>query len=318
MARGWPARKNGGVITDVDGIRVGHWTDPVGITGCTVVLLPEGTVGSCEWRGGAPGDREWVVLQPEQRVDRVHAVVLAGGSAFGLAAADGVMGWLEERGIGWDVAGLVKVPIVPAAILFDLPLGDIHARPGAAQGRSACDAAAAGVFETGSVGAGTGCTAGKLRGVEWAVKSGIGSASVGEGDLVVGALAAVNPVGDVLDERGDILAGSRAPEGTPPVALSPVENTLLGVVATNGRLTKAEAHLVARAGQDGIARVIAPAHTRYDGDVVFSLGTCQVAAPVDQICILASEAIVRAVRQAVRSAKGLGGFPGLADGPNAP
>jgi L-aminopeptidase/D-esterase-like protein len=306
------------VITDVDGIRVGHWTDPEGITGCTVVLSPDGTVGSCEWRGGAPGDREWVMLQPEQRVDRVHAVVLSGGSAYGLAAADGVMRWLEERGIGWDVAGLVKVPIVPAAILFDLALGDPRARPGCEQGRLACEQARGGPVETGSVGAGTGCTAGKVYGPEWAVKSGIGSASVSDGDLVVGAIAAANPVGDVLDEHGAVLAGSRAPAGTPMVALSPVQNTLLGVVATNARLTKADAFLVARAGQDGVARVVAPAHTRYDGDVVFSLGTCQVAAPLDRVCMLASEAIARAIRQAVRSAKGLGGFPGLADRRDTP
>jgi L-aminopeptidase/D-esterase-like protein len=306
------------VITDVEGIRVGHWTDPLGITGCTVVLPPAGTVGSCEWRGGAPGDREWVVLQPQQRVDRVHAVVLSGGSAFGLAAADGVMRWLEERGIGWEVAGLVRVPIVPGAILFDLALGDPGARPGPDQGRLACERASAGTFETGSVGAGTGCTAGKIHGPQWGMKSGLGSASVRDGDLVVGALAAVNPVGDVLDERGAVLAGSRAPAGTPPMALSPVENTILGVIATNARLSKPEAFLVARAGQDGVARVVAPAHTRYDGDVVFSLGTCQVAASVDQVCVLASEAIVLAIRQAVRSARGLGGLPGLADGQGIP
>ncbi|MGH2722491.1 MAG: P1 family peptidase [Actinomycetota bacterium] len=306
------------MITDVEGIRVGHWTDAEGITGCTVVLPPEGTVGSCEWRGGAPGDREWVMLQPEQRVDRVHAVVLSGGSAYGLATADGVMRWLEERGIGWDVAGLVRVPVVPAAILFDLALGDPRARPGAEEGRLACERAQGGPFETGSVGAGTGCSAGKLRGALWATKSGIGSASVREGDLVVGAIAAVNPVGDVLDEQGRVLAGSRAPAGTPMVVLSPVQNTLLGVVATNARLTKADAFQVARAGQDGVARVVAPAHTRYDGDVVFSLGTCRVAAPLDQICLLASEAIARAIRQAVRSARGLGGLPGLADGDGVP
>jgi L-aminopeptidase/D-esterase-like protein len=301
------------MITDVEGVRVGHWTDPEGITGCTVVLPPEGTVGSCEWRGGAPGDREWVILQPEQRVDRVHGVVLSGGSAFGLAVADGVMEWLEEHGVGWDVAGLVRVPIVPAAILFDLGLGSPRARPGARQGRLACEAASAGAFETGSVGAGTGCTIGKLHGVEWATKSGIGSASVRDGDLVVGALVAVNAVGDVLDEQGGTLAGSRAPEGSSLVPLALRAQTVLGVVATNAGLSKPEAHLVARAGQDGIARVVAPAHTRYDGDVVFSLGTRQVAAAVDQICMLASEAIVTAIRQAVRSARGLGGLPGLAD-----
>lgn len=300
------------MITDVEGIRVGHWTDPVGITGCTVVLPPEGTVGSCEWRGGAPGDREWVVLHPAQRIDRVHAVVLAGGSAFGLAAADGVMRWLEEQGIGWDVGGLYRVPIVPAAILFDLWVGDHRARPGAKEGRLACEAAAS-TFETGSVGAGTGCSAGKLQGRDWATKGGIGSASLDEADLVVGALVAANPVGDVLDERGSVLAGSRAPAGTPPAVFPPRTSTVLGVVATNAVLTKHEAFLVARAGQDGIATVVRPAHTRYDGDVVFGLGTGRVEASVDFVCSMAAAVTAAAVRQGVRAAKGAGGLPGLGD-----
>jgi L-aminopeptidase/D-esterase-like protein len=302
------------MITDVEGIKVGHHTDEAGITGCTVILPPEGTVGSCEWRGGAPGDREWIVLQPEQRVDRVHGILLSGGSAFGLGAADGVMGWLEDRGIGWDVMGLAKIPIVPAAILFDLRLGDPKARPGPQHAHQACDRAAGGELETGSVGAGTGCSAGKLFGFEWAMKSGLGSASIKRGDLVVGALAAANPVGDILDERGEILAGSRAPAGTPEFALPERTNTVLGVVATNAALTKQEAHWVARSGQDGIATVVRPAHTRYDGDVVFSLCTGEVQAPVDAVCALAAAAIAAAVRQGARSAKGLGGLPGLGDG----
>lgn len=302
------------MITDVEGVRVGHWTDPVGLTGCTVVLLPEGTTGSCEWRGGSPGDREWVLLQPENHVDRVHALVLSGGSAFGLATADGVMRWLDEKGIGWPAAGgLANVPIVPAAILFDLVFGDPKARPGAEEGRLAADAATAGRIETGSVGAGMGCRCGKLLGMEWAAKSGIGSASVREGELVVGGLVAANPVGDILDEKGEILAGSRAPVGTPPANFSRSENTVLGVVATNAILTKQEAHLVARAGQDGVATVVRPAHTRYDGDVVFSLGTRQVEASVDLVSALATRVVAEAIRQGVRTAKGAGGLPGLAD-----
>jgi L-aminopeptidase/D-esterase-like protein len=300
------------MLSDVKGIRVGHWTDPVGVTGCTVILTPDGTVGSCEWRGGAPGDREWVLLQPENRVDRVHAVVLSGGSAFGLATADGVMRWLEEQGIGWDVGGFVKVPIVPAAILFDLGIGESKARPGPEEGRKACEEAGP-VFETGSVGAGTGCTAGKLFGVEHGVKAGIGSAAYKEGDLVVAAIVAANPVGDVLDEKGDILAGSRAPEGTPPLEFGPRQNTVLGVVATNARLTKSEAHLVARAGQDGVATVVRPAHTRYDGDVVFSLATGEVEAVVDVVAALAPRVVADAIRQGVRAARGTGEIPGLAD-----
>ncbi|MGH2811112.1 MAG: P1 family peptidase [Actinomycetota bacterium] len=299
------------MITDIPGLRVGHWTDEVGVTGCTVVLPPEGTVGSCEWRGGAPGDREWVLLQPENRVDRVHAVVLAGGSAFGLAAADGVMQWLEEQGVGWDV-GIARVPIVPAAILFDLGIGDARARPGPAEGRKACEQAA-GDMATGSVGAGTGCTAGKLFGRDHAVKSGIGSASVRQGELIVSALVAANPVGDVMDEKGELLAGTRAPEGTPPFEFGPRENTVLAIVATNAVLSKQEVHLVSRAGQDGISSVVRPAHTRYDGDVVFSLATRQVEAAVDLVLTLAPGVVAEAIRQGVRSAKGTGDIPGLAD-----
>jgi L-aminopeptidase/D-esterase-like protein len=301
------------MITDVEGIRVGHWSDHVGLTGCTVVLPPEGTVGSCEWRGGAPGDREWVLLQPGNRVDRVHAVVLSGGSAFGLAAADGVMTWLEEQGIGWEVPGVAKVPIVPAAILFDLGHGDVKARPGPAEARKACEQASGGPIETGSVGAGTGCSAGKIHGREYAVKSGVGSASIHQGDLVIGALVAANPVGDILDEQGGVLAGSRAPEGTPPMWLAPATNTVLSIVATNATLSKYEAFLVARAGQDGVATVVRPAHTRYDGDVTFSLATCRAEASVDLVCALAPAVVAAAIRQAARAAKGVAGLPGLAD-----
>lgn len=302
------------MITDVEGIRVGHWTDPVAVTGCTVILPPESTVGSCEWnRGGGPGDREWVLLQPEQRVNRVHGLVLSGGSAFGLATADGVMAWLEERGVGWEVPEVARVPIVPAGILFDLGIGDSTVRPGAAEGRAACEAAVSENVATGSVGAGTGCTAGKLFGREHATKSGIGSASWRQGDLVVGALVAANPVGNVLDEKGDVLAGSRAPEGTLPVAFDLRENTVLSVVATNAILNKQEAYLVARAGHDGVSTVVRPAHTRYDGDVVFSLGTCRVEAPIDLVLAVAPQVIAEAIRQGARAATGAAGIPGLAD-----
>jgi len=301
------------MITDVEGLRVGHWTHSGGLTGCTVVLPPEGTVASCEWRGGAPGDREWVLLQPEQRVDRIHGLVLSGGSAFGLATADGVMRWCERNGIGWDVAGVVKVPIVPAAILFDLRLGGSTGRPDAESGRAACEAATDGEFEVGSVGAGAGCTAGKLYGIEWAVKSGIGSFSMAEDGVIVAALVAANPVGDVLDEGGGILAGSRAPAGTSAARFSERENTVLGVVATNVILTKQEAHLLAKAGQDGVSAVVRPAHTRYDGDVVFGLSTRQVKAPVDLVLAMAPKVIAGAIRNAVMAAKGAPGFPGLAD-----
>lgn len=300
------------MLTDVPGVKVGHYTDTENLTGCTVVLPPSGTVASCEWRGGAPGDREWVLLQPEQRVDALHALIFSGGSAFGLATADGVVDWLAERDIGWDVAGLVRVPIVAGAILFDLGLGDPAVRPGPREGRLACDAASDGPFERGNVGAGTGCTVGKAHGREWAMKSGIGTAAIDIDGLIISALVAANPVGNVIDEKGAPLAGSRAPVGTPMVEFTPIENTLLGVVATNATLTKPQAHLLSMAGQDGIAAVVRPPHTRYDGDVVFGLGTCQFDAPVDRVLALASEVIARAVRDAVRSAGSAGGLPGLA------
>lgn len=302
------------MLTDVEGIKVGHWTDLEGITGCTVVLTPEGTVGSCEYRGGGPGDRQWVLLQPEQRPDRVHGIALSGGSAFGLAVADGVTRWLAERGIGWPIGDLgVRVPLVPAAILLDLGIGDPTAWPGPEHGIAACEAAVDGPFATGNVGAGTGCTAGKYIGLEWAMKSGIGTSTIRQGDLVVSALVAANPVGDVLDETGGVLAGNRAPVGTPSRWIAPGQSTVLGIVATNALLEKSEAFLMARAGQDGVATVVRPAHTRYDGDVIFGLATRQVSVSVDQVIPLASEVVAAAIRQAVRAAKGAGGYPGLAD-----
>lgn len=302
------------MLTDVPGIKVGHWTDLERITGCTVVLPPEGTVGSCEWRGGGPGDRQWVLLQPEQRPDRVHGIVLSGGSAFGLGVADGVTKWLAERGVGWPIDELpVRVPLVPAAILLDLGIGDPKAWPEPEHGVAACEAAVDGAFETGNAGAGTGCTAGKYIGLKWATKSGIGTSTIRQGELVVSALVAANPVGDVLDENGEVLAGSRAPEGTPSRWLAPGQSTIVGVVATNAILDKSEAFLMARAGQDGVATVVRPAHTRYDGDVIFGLATRQLLASVDQVIPMASEAVAAAIRQAVRAAKGAGGYPGLAD-----
>ena len=301
------------MLTDVEGMKVGHYTDLEGMTGCTVIVPPEGTVASCEWRGGAPGDREWVLLQPEQRVDRIHGLVLAGGSAFGLAAADGVMGWLEEHGIGWDVGGFVKVPIVPAAILFDLGIGDPKARPGAEHGRMACEAASTGPHGTGSVGAGTGCTAGKAYGREYALKSGIGTASAREGDLVVSALVAANPWGEVLFEDGTIMGAERLPAGAALKFPQPGQNTLIGAVATNAVIDKHQAFQMAKAGQDGVSTVVSPAHTRYDGDVIFGLGTRRVAAPIDIVLALSSRVVAQAVRHAVSSATSAGGLPGLAD-----
>ena len=300
------------MITDVPGVKVGHWTHDEALTGCTVIIPPEGTVGSAEVRGGAPGTREIAALQPEQRVDRVHGLVLSGGSAFGLATADGVVGWLEENGIGWDVAGMFRVPIVPAAILFDLGMGQ-GKRPGAVEGRQACEAASEEPFQRGSVGAGAGCTCGKLYGLEWGMKSGIGTASVKDGDLIVSAIVAANPVGDILGEDGTVIAGSRAPEGTPRMRARPGENTVIGAVVTNATLSKTTALWMARGGQDGIAASVKPPHTRYDGDVVFGLATGGIQGDPDLVISMASEAMAAAVRDAARSSAGTKDFPGVAD-----
>jgi L-aminopeptidase/D-esterase-like protein len=300
------------VITSVPGIRVGHWTDPVGLTGCTVVLCPPATVGSGEVRGGAPGTRETDLLRPGTLVQEVHGVLLTGGSAFGLAAADGVMRYLEERGVGFE-AGVARVPIVPAAVLFDLGVGDPAARPGSGEGYLACVAAGSEVAE-GSVGAGTGATVAKLGGPEGAVKGGLGSASANEGDVIVGALAAVNAWGEVVDEDGETLAGSRiaGPESEPTTGSFGV-NTTLVVVATNARLSKERAHLLAVASHEGVGAAVRPAHTRWDGDTAFTLATGAVEADQRAVERLAEAMVGQAVRRAVRLAQGIPGVPSVSE-----
>jgi L-aminopeptidase/D-esterase-like protein len=295
------------VITRVPGVRVGNWTDPVGLTGCTVVLCPPGTVGSGEVRGGAPGTRETDLLRPGTLVQEVHAVLLTGGSAFGLAAADGVMRYLEERGVGFDT-GVARVPIVPAAVLFDLGVGDPAARPGPDQGYSACTAGSEEVPE-GNVGAGTGATVAKLHGPEGAVKGGTGTAGAGEGELIVGALAAVNAWGEVIDADGEKLAASRvAPEpGASPELFG--TSTTLVVVATNASLSKERAHLLARAAHDGIVAAVRPAHTQWDGDTVFTLATGEVEAAQRALEGLAESVVAEAIRSAVRHAESVPGWP---------
>jgi L-aminopeptidase/D-esterase-like protein len=310
------------MITRVPGIRVGHWTDRTGLTGCTVVLCPPGTVGSGEVRGGAPGTRETDLLRPGMTVQEVHAVLLAGGSAFGLAAADGVMRFLEERGIGFDT-GVARVPIVPAAVLFDLGVGDPSARPGPDAGFQACRAAAEEV-EEGTVGAGTGATVANLHGHDRAVKGGVGTASSREGEVVVGALAAVNALGEVLDENGEVLAGARGlREGdTPTVGPTPGTwpdpergtNTTLVVVATNARLSKERAHLLSLAGHDAIDAAIRPAHTTWDGDTVFALATGEVEADQRALEAMATTVVAEAIRRAVLLADGVAGFPSAREG----
>ncbi len=306
------------MITDVRGIRVGHTTDRRGLTGCTVVLCPPGTVGSGEVRGGAPATRETDLLRPGMLVQEVHAILLTGGSAFGLAAAGGVMRYLEERGIGFP-AGIAVVPIVPAAALFDLGIGDRRARPGPSEGYAACDAASEHVAE-GSVGAGTGATVAKLHGPGRQVKGGLGTASVAEGPVVVGALFAVNAVGEVLGEDGEVVAGARPePEGGAegesemPWPTGPWTNTILGAVATNARLSKERAHLLSVSVHDAVSGVVRPAHTMWDGDTVFTLATGEVDAPQDLLERLAERAVAESIRRGVLLAQGVPGAPSVGE-----
>ncbi len=312
-------------ITDVHGIRVGHATDTRALTGCTVVLCEQGAVGGVDVRGSAPGTRETDLLRPMNLVERVHAVLLTGGSAFGLAAADGVMRYLEERGIGFHV-GTVRVPIVPAAVIFDLMVGDATVRPTAEMGYAACRAASGGAVEEGSVGAGTGATVGKLLGPTSAMKGGVGTWSIGlPGAVTVGALVVVNAFGDIRDdETGQILAGARDPStgrflDTVQTLLT-VEggrgfatNTTVGVIATNAKLTKEEANKLAQLAHDGLARVVSPAHSLYDGDTLFALSLGNAQGDAVSLGVAAAKAVAEAVKRAVRLARGIPGVPGLAD-----
>jgi L-aminopeptidase/D-esterase-like protein len=313
-------------LTAVPGIRVGHATDPVGLTGCTVVLCEAGAVGGVDQRGGAPGTRETDLLRPMHLVQKAHAVLLAGGSAFGLAAADGVMRYLAERNIGVK-AGPARVPIVPAAILFDLAVGSADVRPDAGMGYAACLAASAAAVPQGNVGAGTGCSAGKLLGAAHATKTGIGSAAIDlGGGLVVAALIAVNAFGDVVDETGRIIVGTRPLRGegyadtlavlrgmAGRLALRIAGATVIGVVATNARLDKEQANKVAQMAQDGLARTIRPAHTLFDGDTLFALATGHVRASVTLVGAYAAEMVAQAILAAASSAVAAGGLPSGTD-----
>jgi L-aminopeptidase/D-esterase-like protein len=280
------------MITAVAGVRVGHWTDAVGRTGCTVVLFPPDTVASGEVRGGAPGTREFDLLAPERRVTHIDAVVLAGGSAFGLAACDGVVRWCEERGIGFPTAA-GPVPIVVGAVLFDLLEGDAAARPDAGAGYAACAAATDGAVDVGAVGAGTGATVGKWRGREFSRPGGIGTAVERDGDLIVGALVAVNAFGDIRPAAGD----RPGTLGIDPAAA--FENTTIGVIATNATLDKGGCLLVAQSGHDGFARALEPAHATVDGDALVAASVGGVDAPLDHVKVLAARAVESAVRAAV-------------------
>ena len=288
-------------ITDVEGIRVGHWSDETALTGCTVVLPPKGTVASCEVRGGAPGTRGTDMLQPGTLLEEAHAIVLTGGSAFGLATAGGVERFLEERGIGSEI-GPVIVPSVAAAVIFDLGVGDPTRRPGAEEGYTACVSASTDVPE-GRIGAGMGATVAKLWGPTRGVPGGLGTWAVRDGDLVVGALFVVNAVGEIVDEDGSVLAGPRLEPGERREDLIEwmrAGNTTIGVVATNATLSKPDARRLAEAANDAVDGAVRPAHTLFDGDAVFTLATKQVSATYVDVAAVVEEAVITSVRRAVR------------------
>lgn len=306
----------------VEGTRVGVWTHPEGHTGCTVVLPPPGTLGAMAVRGGAPGTREAAALSATGTVTECHAVILSGGSAFGLATAEGVVEWCERHGIGYDRM-VARIPIVGGAIVFDLREPGA-ARPGREAGTAACEAATEDDPPMGAVGVGAGCTVGKTAGLEWLAPSGQGWAVVQAGGVTVGALMAVNALGDVLDERGNLLRGCRAPldvprypeapppappvdEAAPPEAgeaagdTVPPDNTVIGCVVTDAALDKPGAHRVADLAHSGIARAVTPAHTSFDGDAIFALCAQRVPASVDLVADLAARAVAAAIRAAVRA-----------------
>lgn len=308
-------------------VRVGTWTHPEVPTGCTVVLPPAGTVGAVAVRGSAPGTREAAALGPLGKVTVCHAVVLAGGSAYGLAAADGVMRWLEEQGIGYETR-IARVPIVGAAIVLDLGVAVPAARPDAAAGRAACAAATTDEPAEGAVGAAAGTSVAKVGGLEHAWRGGQGVAVRRVGDLVVGALVVNNAVGEVVGGDGGLLAASRAPADAPrypldrdslvddpaPPGEGPTANTVIGCIVTNARLDKVHVHRVADLGHTGIARALRPAHTVMDGDALFALATGTVDAPLDRVTSLAADAVAEACRRGPLAARSLGRLEGLLPG----
>jgi len=314
-------------INDIQKFVIGQAQDSNAATGCTVIICEDGAVCGVDVRGGSPGTRDTDALNPINNRKNVHAVLLSGGSSFGLDAAGGVMKYLEERKIGRDV-GVTVVPNVCAAILFDLKCGDYRIRPDAKMGYEACEHAfSAKPFTSGNFGAGTGATIGKIRGGSYAMKGGVGSCAFRHGDLFVGAVMAVNCVGDVFDSKtGKIIAGAREDDGKTFIGSENViledykskidfisGNTIIGCVMTNARLDKAQATKLAALGQNGIARAVRPAHSIYDGDTVFTMCTGEASATLDAVGILASLAVEEAIIDAVKSADSLGGFPAFKD-----
>lgn len=323
-------------ITDVPGIKVGHAQDLDAITGCTVVLCEKGAFAGVDQRGGAPGTRETDAIRPLHLVNKAHAIMLAGGSAFGLDAASGAMKYLEEKGFGFN-AGNINVPIVPSAILFDLGIGNSKIRPDKEMGYKACLNASSDAVKQGCIGAGTGATAGNMLGISQATKSGIGSASIDLGSgLIVGALIAVNPFGDVIDDQGRILAGARTISRGPikigssdlfadtrsmmkstigkvGLTFASSHNTVIGVVATNASLDNQQTNFLAQMAQDGLAMAIRPSHTLFDGDTIFALSTGSIIVDVNVVGAFAAEAVKLAIINAVNNAVSMGGVPSSSD-----
>lgn len=324
-------------ITDIKGIRIGHAQNDTALTGCTVILCEKGATAGVDQRGGAPGTRETDALRPMHLVEKAHAVLLAGGSAFGLDAAAGVMQYLEEKGVGFNT-GVARVPIVPAAILFDLAIGDPKIRPNAQMGYQACKAASSTPPAEGNVGAGTGATVGKILGMSQAMKSGIGASCMEAGNgVLVGALIAVNAFGDVIDPHSNqIVAGTRTlvkgplTIGKGAVFADTLEvmktfagrtilgvigsvNTVIGAVITNASLSKEEVNKVAQMAQDGLALAIRPAHTMQDGDTLFALATGEKKADVNLVGAIAAQAVAEAILHAARCAQGIAGLPSASD-----
>lgn len=308
-------------FTDIDGIKVGHAQDLKAATGCTVIICEEGATGGVDVRGGSPGTRETDLLDPQNLVDKIHAVMLSGGSAFGLDAASGAMKYLEEKDIGFDVQ-VTKVPIVCSAVLFDLVVGDYKVRPDLEMGYKACVNATEKECPNGNIGAGTGATVGKFLGIERAMKGGLGSYAIQIGDLKVGAIVAVNALGDIIDpETGEVLAGlldedKKNLAGTENIMAKKYSekknifsgNTTIGVVATNGIFTKAEANKLASMSHNGYARTMRPAHSIFDGDTIFAMATGKIEADINVVGFLAARAMERAVVNAIKSAESAYGF----------
>lgn len=299
-------------LTAIAGIKVGHWTDSLAKTGCTVILCPkEGCVASAFALGASPGSREQALLEPEKTVQKIHALVLTGGSAFGLAAATGVMDWLERAGHGVATPSGV-VPIVPAAVIYDLLTGDATIRPDAKAGFEACQSASGNPVSSGSVGAGSGALVGKYLGFEHASAGGLGSAALKLGQTTVAALAVSNAIGDIVDLRGKLVAGSKAPnrekafENLASIFVPAITNTTLVAVATDAQISKAEAKALAQAAHIGIAKVTQPSHTSGDGDTCFVLSTCEKPAlPMMALSIAVQQVVAQAIIQGVKAANGL-------------